>query len=60
MITVVDYVSFCFRQTRPFVENIWKFWITANGFFWTDFTHCSGISSVDFEQLNVDWDFVQN
>ena len=23
---------------------------------WIDFTHCSGVSIAEFEQLNVDWD----
>ena len=33
------------------LTSIWccYFWL------WTDFTHCSGVSIVDFEQVHADW-----
>ena len=31
-----------------------SFWFPC--YFWTDFTYCSGVSIVDFEQVNVSWE----
>ena len=54
---------YCKLETKPAFTNLkWATKTTKTPFWclccklWTGFTHCFGVSIVDFEQLNTDWE----
>ena len=41
---------------QKYQGNVWNMFINNNkDELWTDFTHCCGVSIVDFEQVNAGW-----
>ena len=44
------------RNTRAMCEICSKLTLTRFCLLWLDFAHCSGVSIVDFDQVNAGWE----